>query len=119
MSETTPPDAAPSRASNEPIIARASNTVRNKNLIIVLMCVAMACWFAYDGWIGWPTRNNQLVEGPIATRVHDDPLYIQYKPDLDAWHGWNDSDSQTRQTMSNIAHALNTEGWKTETDIRN
>ena len=86
------------------------------------MCLGMACWFAYDGFIGWPTRNNQLVEGPITTRVHDDALYTQYQPNIDAWHaggGWDNADSDARLTMSNIAHALNTEGWKTEPDIKN
>ncbi|HUO08452.1 MAG TPA: hypothetical protein VM008_09155 [Phycisphaerae bacterium] len=118
MSESTPP--APSPAPTDaPIIARASSTVRNKNLLIVLMCLAMACWFAYDGFIGWPSRNNQLVDGPISTRIKDDPMYAQYLPVLTDWKGWNDSDAHTRDVMSGIAHALNTEGWKTDTDISN
>ncbi|MGN6369540.1 MAG: hypothetical protein ACTHN5_14880 [Phycisphaerae bacterium] len=121
MSEPTPPTAS-TATTNAPIIARASSTVRNKNLLIVLMCLAMACWFAYDGFIGWPAKNDQLVAGPIATRIHDDPLYIQYQPQIDAWNaagGWNNADAKARTLMSNIAHSLNTEGWKTETDIKN
>ena len=101
------------------LIARASSTVRNKNLLIVLMCLGMACWFAYDGWIGWPGNNDKLVAGPIATRVHDDPMYTQYQPVLDGWHGWNAADSKARLEISNLARATNVEGWKTETDIRN
>ena len=114
MSEASTP--APSTS---PIIARASNTVRNKNLLILVMCLGMACWFAYDGFIGWPTRNNQLVEGPITTRIHDDPLYTQYQPNIDAWKGWANADSDAHSTMSKIANTLNIEGWKTETDIKN
>src|SRR5271163_4233564 len=117
MSIPEPPPTPAERTA--PIIARASKTVRNKNLLIVGMCAVFACWFAYDGWIGWPGRNDQLAENQLAVRIHDDPLYTQFQPLIDSWHGWNNADSDTRMKITAIAHNLNLEGWKSETDIHN
>ena len=37
-----------------PLVARAYKTVRNKNLLIVLMCALFLSWFAYDGFCTGP-----------------------------------------------------------------
>lgn len=54
MSEPT--DAA---SFNEPIVARYGSYYRNTRYILALIIVAMAGWFAYDGWVGWPRQNEQ------------------------------------------------------------
>ena len=42
-------------------VARASTTVRNKNLLIILMCAVFFVWFTYDGFVGYPRNNDRLV----------------------------------------------------------
>ena len=105
-----------------PLVARASKTVRNKNLLIVLMCVVALSWFAYDGFVGWPAANDLVVKYMKNVMMPKGDLDREVQPDLDQWKGWNHEDAATRQKMSVIvktaAKVGNVEGWKYPFDIQ-
>lgn len=124
MPDTSPP------STTFPLIARASNTVRNKNLLIILMCAAFMVWFGYDGWVGWPQRNDLIVRGPMTTMLQDGKIrgteqlpIEQIETAIKGWPGWNAADHLTRLQMTAIAQRAATtgtiEGWHAETDIAN
>ena len=101
------------------LIARASTSVRNKNLIIVAMSVLALCWFAYDGFVGYPRGNDRLV-GVMKNMLDERPprLAEETRPVLESWPGWDKADDATRQSMDNLArNQAQVEGWKSALDI--
>ena len=107
-----------------PLIARASKWFSFKNLMIVLMCLGAAGWFAYDGWIRWPGNNDRLVTSTMTTMLNDGRLAEEHRPQIEAWNkggGWNTESKQSQEKMTNLAlEAAKTgpvEGWKSPTDI--
>jgi hypothetical protein len=46
-------------AGQDVIVARAGRYYRNARYLMVLLCLALAGWFAYDGWVAWPRENAQ------------------------------------------------------------
>ncbi len=102
-----------------PLIARASNTVRNKNLLIVAMCIVFAAWFGYDGFVGWPQRNDRLVQQMLDESQHPDTSKIkpEYLDPIKSWPGFARSDIPQRQHMADIAKDQGRSEFKTDTDI--
>jgi hypothetical protein len=49
-------------AGQDVIVARAGRYYRNARYLMVLLCLGLACWFAYDGWVGWPRENAQALQ---------------------------------------------------------
>ena len=102
-----------------PLIARATNTVRNKNLIIVLMCVAALAMFAYDGWQGYPARNDEIVTKKLANA----PTVLSADQELIRdWKGWVRESTENRQRMDGVIEYAKTtvrelEKWKTSGEI--
>ena len=77
------------------LTARASNTVRNKNFIIVLMCVGSMAWFAYDGWKGYPTANDACVK-----ILADSPQVASADQEfVRGWKKWVNETAENRQRM--------------------
>ncbi len=105
-----------------PLVARASKTVRNKNLLIILMCAVFLSWFAYDGFVGWPAANDRAVAYMKGEMMPQGKLDRAVQPNLDQWKGWNNEDAATREQMSTIvktaAKVGNVEGWKNPFDIQ-
>jgi hypothetical protein len=100
------------------LIARASTTVRNKNIAMIVLCVGFLCWFAYDGFYAWPQRDDNLV-GYMKGMTEESPprLDPKYRPLLDSWKGWNNETPEARQKMSEIAHTGHVENWKNTLDM--
>jgi len=92
------------------IMARATNTVRNKNIAMLVLCVVFLGWFAYDGFSHWPARNDGVVTY-MKGMTEDDPprLDPKYRTELEAWKGWNHETTETRGRM----HAIATEAART------
>ncbi len=44
-------------ATNEVIIARGGEYYRRMRYLVAVILLAAGCWFAYDGWKGWPASN--------------------------------------------------------------
>ena len=107
-------------ANPDSLTARASNTVRNKNIILFLMCASFTVWFAYDGMIGWPERNDRIVKqmkGLVAERTLD-PKYL---PALENWPTWDNATSAQKSEMSHVVKQAGSrvERWEEETSVRN
>jgi hypothetical protein len=101
-----------------PLIARASNTVRNKNLLIIAMCVLCAVWFAYDGFIGWPQRNDRLVTSMIEeSKTPTSRIKTEDLPTIEAWPTWAQADTTQHQLMADVAKRNGRDEFKSETDI--
>ncbi len=77
------------------LVARASKTVRLKNLIIVVMCVVFCVWFMRDGYIRYPEDNDRVVKA-IATKA-DATDAIKERARM--WTGWNNELPMNRQMM--------------------
>src|ERR1035437_6464864 len=79
------------------LIARASKTVFYKNLGMVGLCLVFLCWFAYDGFINWPARNDGVVAYMKGMTQQSPPLLDpRFRPELDAWKGWNNETAEKR-----------------------
>jgi hypothetical protein len=111
-----------------PLVAKASNTVRNKNLLIILMCVGFFVWFAYDGWVAYPRNNDRSVD-KLKQMMADGKLKGDNQEQLDKWQaalnqwkGWNQAMPDQREQMNIIAERGKTiaggvENWKSPFDI--
>jgi hypothetical protein len=49
-------------ADQDVIVARAGRYYRNARYLMVLVCLCLAAWFAYDGWVAWPRENAQALQ---------------------------------------------------------
>lgn len=102
------------------IVARASTTVRNKNLLIILMCAVFFAWFAYDGYVGYPKRNDRLV-GQMKTWVEEGKISPDFETELRAWKGWSNETPDARKRMDEIVasnkNKVKVEDWKAVLDI--
>lgn len=102
------------------LVARASNTVRNKNLIIVLMCAVFLAWFAYDGYVAYPRRNDAIV-GKMKGWVKEGLISADFAPTLEAWKGWTREDAAGRARMDEVVasnkNKVKVEDWKAVLDI--
>lgn len=49
-------------AGQDVIVARAGRYYRNARYLMVLLCLGLSGWFAYDGWIGWPRENAAAIQ---------------------------------------------------------
>ena len=55
--QSSPPPAACGE-----IVARPGRYYRNARYLMVLICVVLGLWFAYDGWVAWPNENRKYQE---------------------------------------------------------
>jgi len=46
--------------SNEVIVARGGEYYRRMRYLVAVILLAAGVWFAYDGWVGWPTINAKI-----------------------------------------------------------
>jgi hypothetical protein len=53
---------SPPPAADGEIIARPGRYYRNARYLMVLICVVLGLWFAYDGWWAWPNENRKYAE---------------------------------------------------------
>jgi len=49
-------------AADGDIVARPGRYYRNARYLMVLICVGLGLWFAYDGWVAWPNENRKYAE---------------------------------------------------------
>jgi len=100
-----------------PIIAQASTTVRFKNFLIILLCAATLCWFTYDGMMGYPKKNDRVVEAmKNSPKVSADDKVM-----LEEWitrGGWNAASNDQRDAMYQLAKTNNWEGFHARLDIQ-
>jgi len=98
------------------LVARASKTVRNKNIIIFFMCALFLCWFAYDGFHTYPASNDRIVNA-----LQGKGASPEIERFLEHWQGWSQESPENRERMDQIIKEDKTvqhvEGWKTVTDI--
>jgi hypothetical protein len=121
MSDQPPPPAASPISAvpappSFPLVARASNTVRNKNILIILMCLAFFCWFTYDAFVRYPQDDDRLVE-VMKNMGPTNNLVSVYQSDLDSWKGWAHETSEARAKMTDIASIAKVDGWRSASDI--
>ena len=107
-----------------PLVAKASRTVFLKNLLIVAMCAVALGLFAYDGYYGYPSKNDRIVKQMLAmTDVSDGRMSTEFREDLATWKGWQNETDAARRRMDDIATAgakvgQGIEGWKKVLDIK-
>ena len=68
-------DASSTTESGE-IVARPSLEYRVKRYLIVVMLLAMAGWFAYDGWVGYPKKNREALIANPGSKPPESDLSI-------------------------------------------
>jgi hypothetical protein len=77
------------------LVARASKTVRLKNLAIVVMCLVFCGWFLRDGFIKYPEGNDAVVRQILDKPDASDAI----KSRAMKWTHWNDETPESRQAM--------------------
>ena len=100
------------------IVATASTTVRNKNLIFTLMCIAFTVWFGYDGLRRYPAANDRVVAIMAANARAGVGADKEQLAKLEGWPGWAQATSAERADVDAIVKATNAEGWHSAFDIR-
>lgn len=99
------------------LTATASRTVRNKNLILIGLVVVFAIWFAYDGWRGWPAKNDQIAEKQIPARIAQNKMPAEVVERVSNWQGWNHETPERRKTLESIVQEYHLEGFHGDVDI--
>ena len=104
------------------LVARASPTVRLKNLFIVLMCAVFFGMFFRDGYYTYPARNDLKVAGLVDNVA----VSLTTKVKAQDWlrdGGWGKVSPERREEMNQAlteeernAH-INKEGWKGPFDV--
>jgi len=105
------------------LIARASNAVRNKNLIILVMCLVFCGMFIWDGFKAYPARNNYKIANVLnehASAVSSEHLKVF--EDYAKVGGWDKASPELRQQVDDAlrgeAEHIGTEGWKSPFDVK-
>jgi hypothetical protein len=102
------------------LVARASTTVRNKNLLIILMCAVFFAWFAYDGYVGYPRRNDRIVER-MKGWLDEGKIDPEFDKDIRGWQGWSNETPEARERMDKVVasskNRVKVEEWKAVLDI--
>lgn len=100
------------------LVAPASTTVRNKNLILVAMFAVFAIWFSYDGWKGYPAGNDKVIAKRLAQVETEPGREPAYYKELQEWPGWSKATAAQRKHMSeSLKIHTHDEGWKSSNDI--
>lgn len=102
-----------------PLTAPASKTVRNKNLMLIGLVVVFAFWFAYDGWKGWPAKNDEIVTKQIPSRISQNKLPADVAAPFQnpVWAGWNQETPERRKLLEDVAREYHFDGFHGEVDI--
>ena len=104
-------------------VARASKTVRGKNLIILLMCLVFFGWFFYDGYFTYPANNDRKV----ASLVDNPAVSLPTKVLAQDWQrdgGWSRLPEARHEQMNQALdeetrnNHINKDGWKGPFDVR-
>jgi hypothetical protein len=100
------------------LVAPASKTVRNKNLIFLAMCIAFAVWFGYDGFTGWPSANDTVVQQMLARGEQGvGGIDKEELPLLRSWTGWASATPAQRAGITELVRKTSTEGWHSAFEI--
>jgi hypothetical protein len=49
-------------SSQDPIVAKGGQYYRNMRYIMCVGLIAAGVWFGYDGFVGWPKKNQQIAD---------------------------------------------------------
>jgi hypothetical protein len=105
-----------------PLMARASTTVRNKNLIILVMCFGSMAWFGYDGWRGYPRGDDARVARLAGDLNALSSLQSADQQFVRDWKGWENETPANRERMDKIVDdakkSTDLKGWKTASEIQ-
>ena len=92
-------------------------------VICLLMVLSFGGWYAYDGFIGYPTKVEQLIEHSRKDENTHGRMEIKLAKLSPAHHAvwvsfstWNQADSETRQMLDEMFH--DEEGWHSDLDIK-
>jgi hypothetical protein len=92
--------------------------VRNKNLLLVLMFLFAMGMFAYDGFHGYPHKNDLTVDHMLKVMIPANQLDASLKPQLEAWPGWDAATPELRDKMYGLTRANNVDGFHSALDIQ-
>jgi hypothetical protein len=109
---------------NSPLVTKAPSIGFNlnfstKNFLIMAMCVVFTVLFFYDGFYGYPTRNDRIIQ----YLLHNNPnLSEETRTLAQDWKGWASESAERHEKMDTVlkadARVANLEGWKSPFDVR-
>ena len=101
-----------------PLIATASTQVRNKNIILILLCAVFAALFVYDGFYGYVQSNDNVIRD-IAAQDRKKPYLEESTRVLFAqWPGWaNATDIQKEFATSFVTEKKLPVKWHNTLDL--
>ena len=103
------------------LVARAPRPGLNlnftsKNILLAVMALLFAALFFYDGYHGYPARNDRTIED-VKTQKDANP---NTKMLADSWKGWDNETEDSRQRMDAALHAdthIRIGEWKSPFDV--
>ena len=105
------------------LVARASKTVRMKNLIILLMCLVFCGLFFYDGYVTYPANNDRKVVELVDNAAVSQPTKLLAQDWLRDG-GWKKLPAERHEAMNQALdeetrnNRINKDGWKSPFDVR-
>jgi len=99
------------------IVATASKDLRNRYLIIIVACFVFAAWFAYDGFKGWPEKNDAAVKQLVQMAKGGQGLGPDQLSVLLNWPGWSAATADQKAQISSIPVSKNV-GWHSAFEIQ-
>lgn len=88
----------------DPIVATAGGYYRRTRYIMCVVLIAAGCWFAYDGWVGWPEENRKHAEIRAqleeATRNKEEERAAQLAVDLREYKEHSDRDIMIQKVLA-------------------
>lgn len=103
------------------LVAKPNFWVQIKNTALVLLVGVFMVMFFYDGLLGYPKSNDEVVK-VIKTKYADKlstPQNAEIKKILDSWPGWDNVPLEQQEALSNF-HRVERfpEKWHNPLDMR-
>jgi hypothetical protein len=99
-----------------PIIVRANAWEKRRPMILTILCLVFAAWFAYDGWINWPGEDDSIVHDTLNNLSNE--VTPADRTILEQWHGWYNASEDQRDQFTDLVRSRNwSDDWHSSTDI--
>jgi hypothetical protein len=99
------------------LVATPSTTVRNKNILLILMVAGFCGWFTYDGLVGYVKSNDKVLAEAREKYKDELTANIRARELLETWPGWDNATPQQQQDATVFMRGK-PESWHNPLDMK-